>query len=63
MQLDLYYVVRKYTHSSKTELAKPIFVAGPMESYAEAFDYILDRFKYNRDSYVIARQVIDVEEL
>ncbi len=62
MQIDLYYVVRKYTHSSKTELAKPIFVAGPMESYIEASEYILDRFKYNRDSYVITRQVIDVEE-
>ena len=63
MKLELYYVVRKYRHSSGEELAKPLYVAGPFDSLSESIDYISDRFRYNRESYVMAKQIIDVEEI
>ena len=62
MKIELFYVVRKYTHGAHTELNKPMYVAGPFSDILKAYDEMPK--VYDREgAYVIASQIIEVKEI
>ena len=62
MKVELYYVVQKYAFESFEEFETPFYKAGPFAAYHEAYDYLSGEWLYN-NSYVITKQIIEVEEV
>ncbi len=60
MEVDLYYVIRRYTHTGK-ELEKPVYKAGPFPNFETAVDAKLD-IEHNTEYYDVCHQTVTMKE-